>query len=43
MLTVSIVFSLADHFGGKLHIGFVNIREKITFLEVSVVVYCFQW
>ena len=26
---------LADHFGGKLHIGFVTIREKMTQLEVS--------
>ena len=26
---------LADHFGGKLHIGFVTIREKIKYLEVS--------
>ena len=25
---------LADHFGGKLHIGFVTIREKIKQLEV---------
>ena len=27
---------LADHFGGKLHIGFVTIREKIKQLEVCV-------
>ena len=27
---------LADHFGGKLHIGFVTIREKIKLLEVHV-------
>lgn len=27
---------LADHFGGKLHIGFVTIREKMTQLEVRV-------
>lgn len=26
---------LADHFGGKLHIGFVTIREKIKLLEVQ--------
>lgn len=26
---------LADHFGGKLHMGFVQIREKIESLEVS--------
>ena len=28
---------LADHFGGKLHIGFVTIREKINQLEVGPV------
>ena len=27
---------LADHFGGKLHIGFVTIREKIAQLEVRL-------
>lgn len=27
---------LADHFGGKLHIGFVTIREKLKFLEVRL-------
>lgn len=27
---------LADHFGGKLHIGFVTIREKIAQLEVKL-------
>lgn len=26
---------LADHFGGKLHIGFVTIREKMKQLEVN--------
>ena len=30
---------LADHFGGKLHIGFVTIREKIKQLEVRVGAY----
>ena len=30
---------LADHFGGKLHIGFVTIREKIKQLEVCVGAY----
>lgn len=24
---------LADHFGGKLHLGFLAIREKLTVLE----------
>lgn len=32
----SLLSSLADHFGGKLHIGFVTIREKILQLEVMV-------
>jgi len=26
---------LADHFGGKLHLGFIKIREKLSDLEVS--------
>jgi hypothetical protein len=26
---------LADHFGGKLHLGFIKIREKLADLEVS--------
>lgn len=25
---------LADHFGGKLHLGFIKIREKLAELEV---------
>ena len=28
---------LANHFGGKLHVGFVTIRDKINQLDVSVV------
>lgn len=35
VLSVSVSYSLADHFGGKLHLGFVAIREKITELEAS--------
>jgi hypothetical protein len=27
---------LADHFGGKLHLGFIKIREKLTELQVIV-------
>jgi hypothetical protein len=27
---------LADHFGGKLHLGFIKIREKLSDLEVSM-------
>ena len=27
---------LADHFGGKLHLGFIKIREKLEELKVSV-------
>ena len=26
---------LADHFGGKLHLGFITIREKLEQLKVS--------
>ena len=26
---------LADHFGGKLHLGFITIREKLSELQVS--------
>jgi len=29
---------LADHFGGKLHIGFIKIREKLSELEVRLVI-----
>ena len=29
---------LADHFGGKLHLGFIKIREKLDELKVSMVV-----
>lgn len=34
---------LADHFGGKLHIGFVTIREKIKQLEVRWRETLFSW
>lgn len=27
---------LADHFGGKLHLGFIKIREKLAELEVRI-------
>lgn len=30
---------LADHFGGKLHLGFIEIREKLE--ELRVIIYCF--
>lgn len=26
---------LADHFGGKLHLGFIKIREKLAELQVA--------
>ena len=26
---------LADHFGGKLHLGFIQIREKLVELQVN--------
>lgn len=29
---------LADHFGGKLHLGFIQIREKLDQLKVCVCV-----
>lgn len=29
---------LADHFGGKLHLGFIEIREKLEKLRVSLLV-----
>lgn len=29
---------LADHFGGKLHLGFIEIREKLEKLRVSCAV-----
>lgn len=28
---------LADHFGGKLHLGFIKIREKLSELEVRLI------
>lgn len=31
---------LADHFGGKLHLGFIKIREKLTELEVRLIIIC---
>ena len=30
---------LADHFGGKLHLGFIKIREKLAELQVPI----FKW
>merc|ERR1712126_688503 len=27
---------LADHFGGKLHLGFIKVREKLADLQVKV-------
>ena len=29
---------LADHFGGKLHLGFIKIREKLDALLVNIFV-----
>lgn len=35
---------LADHFGGKLHLGFIEIREKLDKLRVSRYgCYGFKW
>lgn len=33
---------LADHFGGKLHLGFMTIRDKLTDLEVHIYFFFFQ-
>lgn len=30
---------LADHFGGKLHLGFITIREKLAELKVNGIFY----
>ena len=30
---------LADHFGGKLHLGFIQIREKLDLLKVNSCLY----
>merc|ERR1712133_216487 len=27
---------LADHFGGKLHLGFIKIRDKLAYLEKTM-------
>lgn len=34
---------LADHFGGKLHLGFIKIREKLADLEVCILIECFEF
>jgi hypothetical protein len=37
-LLIYIIYSdrrLADHFGGKLHLGYMQIREKLAELQVS--------
>lgn len=34
---------LADHFGGKLHLGFIKIREKLSELEVNETCYVIQF
>ena len=31
---------LADHFGGKLHLGYMQIREKLAELQVSLCNFC---
>lgn len=33
---------LADHFGGKLHLGFIKIREKLAQLQV-IICYLIQY
>lgn len=34
---------LADHFGGKLHLGFIKIREKLAELQVDYSRHRFQF
>lgn len=34
---------LADHFGGKLHLGFIKIREKLDELKVCIVLCLLFW
>ncbi|KAF9661391.1 hypothetical protein SADUNF_Sadunf19G0063900 [Salix dunnii] len=34
---------LADHFGGKLHLGYMQIREKLTELQLTGVCGVFKW
>ena len=36
---VHICFRLADHFGGKLHMGFIKIRDRLKELEVRAEVF----
>ena len=40
-----VVFSdrrLADHFGGKLHLGYMQIREKLAELQVRLFISIFE-
>lgn len=32
---------LADHFGGKLHLGYMQIRDKLSDLQVRTEIYPF--
>lgn len=32
---IIVCFRLADHFGGKLHMGFIKIRDRLKELEVN--------
>ena len=34
---------LADHFGGKLHLGFIKIREKLDFLMVKTFIFSVEY
>jgi len=45
LLFSSFLFSdrrLADHFGGKLHLGYMQIREKLAELQVKIRISIFQ-
>lgn len=44
-ILIYIIYSdrrLADHFGGKLHLGYMQIREKLAELQVSYLSRIFQ-
>ena len=38
----SVYRRLADHFGGKLHMGFIQIREKRNVIQVKFILSCYK-
>lgn len=41
-----VIFSdrrLADHFGGKLHLGYMQIREKLAELQVKIFIFLLSY